>query len=910
MVMKRIILWAWIGLILVAAVLPIGPASVNNQAHAANPTATWVTASEIQLTNIPFNGDGLYVTTETNLSKYGDGTAHWTRQNAAGCTDYVYVHAPNNDITQPGATAFLQQVTKDQFNTTCHNGSKFTITPIGSPNLAAINFVWVDSGTIASAPGDKTYSVSQSASGSRFQIFLQTNDTGQCKDFITIASGLPITLTYASDQPIKNAGGNNMGNTSNSNPYAFYSVSNVNIQYANTKNPTSGCYQTTGTIQIGHNVNATLPPGSGTGPGGSANGGPAYICNVPYISWIVCPLITIGYDVIKWLDGAVEGLLVTPDLSSSQPVWNVMKDFANVLFVLVFLFIIFGNLFSFQVDSYTVKKMLPRLIAAAILVQFSFFLGLIAVDLSNVIGHGILTLIQNVGPNQNQTGYQIAGGIISGLGVLGVVGTGVAIAVTQPEIIVGIALTGLFLIGAAIISIFGVFFTLTFRLILIQLALILSPIALVAWILPNTNRVFKFWYQNLLKALIMYPLVTLLIRAAMLFNQIGDATTGNFATHLAATIAPIVAFFMIPATFKMAGGFMSAVSGAVLARTSAASKRARTGPAATNAKNSLKRQGALLAGNPESGKALRMLGNVTSGQIGFGKASRYKRAGAYTTALAEEGKFVEEDLRKKGIASNNAELKDFYYNKDGKGAKTEAERVAALRLLGENGGLEELSSIYHQFVKDNGGVTESSGWSKSARETWERGTANSRADMAKALPYAARPDGDDSILKLNAEQWVSMKGAGGADYQYVDAQGQTVTTNHIQNALVRSAERLKAAEADKVTYAANPASAEYQGAVAAHQKEVDNQRRLVSTIVSVGQSTDRRGRNDVRNTRAFKSLVEQRADLFAPEVLESAQQTATYLDSNGQYTQAIPGDFAPGAAAPAPETLLEPVEEE
>ena len=66
---------------------------------------------------------------------------------------------------------------------------------------------------------------------------------------------------------------------------------------------------------------------------------------------------------------------------------NVL-NFANSLFIIVFLVIIFANLirdFTF-LDNYNVKSTLPRFIAAVILAQFGYFIVAIAIDFGNILG--------------------------------------------------------------------------------------------------------------------------------------------------------------------------------------------------------------------------------------------------------------------------------------------------------------------------------------------------------------------------------------------------------------------------------------------------------------------------------------------------------------------------------------------
>jgi type IV secretory pathway VirB6-like protein len=54
----------------------------------------------------------------------------------------------------------------------------------------------------------------------------------------------------------------------------------------------------------------------------------------------------------------------------------------------------------------------------------------------------------------------------------------------------------------------------------IVLLVILSPVAILFYMLPNTESYFKKWRQTLLKLLIMYPMIVLLFASGKIFGII------------------------------------------------------------------------------------------------------------------------------------------------------------------------------------------------------------------------------------------------------------------------------------------------------------------------------------------------------------------------------------------------------
>lgn len=288
------------------------------------------------------------------------------------------------------------------------------------------------------------------------------------------------------------------------------------------------------------------------------------------LSFIVCPFIQVADDFYtKQVEPIVLDLLKngtldpsSKNIANAKLVHDQFKNLTNVLFVIIFLVIIFSTTLSIGIDNYNVKKMLPRLVAAVILVQFSWILMQLAFDISNLLAAGISALpIFNIpisGGHIPASSYIVAGGISLLFGSIGLAA--------------GLLIPFLLVLLALIIGILGVFLTLIIRQYIIIVLVVLAPLAFVAWVLPNTENIFKTWSKMLIRLLLMYPLIVLIFSMAGLFSKIQPAST-NGLTGITAAIVPIIAFYMVPWTFKWAGGAMAAVGGFVTARASGLSRK-------------------------------------------------------------------------------------------------------------------------------------------------------------------------------------------------------------------------------------------------------------------------------------------------------------------------------------------------
>jgi hypothetical protein len=297
------------------------------------------------------------------------------------------------------------------------------------------------------------------------------------------------------------------------------------------------------------------------------------------LSWLVCNIISAFRDFMEFATSILESLLsVSPlertndqgDKSFIYETWSNVRNIANIFLIPVFIFLIYAQATSFNIDTYTIKKMLPRLVAAVIFIQASFFLVAIAVDITNVLGKGIEGLVLapiQESALQDSTALDFSGGGETSVIVAGSAFLTYFAATGGLATIAGGAVAFFLVMLPAIIAIIATFLTLILRLIIIVLLTILSPIAFLLWVLPNTEKWFKQWLDMLLKALMMYPLIMLLLASGTLvaviatnFAQGGVESAVGALIGFVAVMAPL---FVIPFTYKLAGGAVSAIGGTV-----------------------------------------------------------------------------------------------------------------------------------------------------------------------------------------------------------------------------------------------------------------------------------------------------------------------------------------------------------
>ncbi len=277
-------------------------------------------------------------------------------------------------------------------------------------------------------------------------------------------------------------------------------------------------------------------------------------------SWLIC-------DGMNLLASAIERLLrdVIAPLMRTEPlvasptdplfmIWGTLRDVANVAFVLIFMLTIFGT--AIGLDNYTIKKMLPKIIAAAVLIQFSWWIAGLIIDVGNVLGLGLRNIFEGVFEAAKLSGA--SGLSFEGFGQkAALVGAFTAGAMVASLGLAAISASGI--IGAILILLV-VFGVLILRKIVILLLVVLAPIAFVLWVLPNTEKFFKDWYQLFLKLVLMFPLIVLLFMMGRLFSYVAGNISGPNSAfiplyQLAGFVLPLA---LIPWTFGTAGKMFGA----------------------------------------------------------------------------------------------------------------------------------------------------------------------------------------------------------------------------------------------------------------------------------------------------------------------------------------------------------------
>ena len=293
-------------------------------------------------------------------------------------------------------------------------------------------------------------------------------------------------------------------------------------------------------------------------------------CDVQGIGWFICPVSNWLADGIDFMYSALQEFLKTKPLETTNQnsgiylAWVIMRNISNVAFIVAFLVIVYSQLTSVGISNYGVKKMIPRLVIAAVLVNLSFTICAILLDLSNIAGYafqdafmGIKNTISTVGENTSTwTWSEVISTALSN----GALAIGAITFTTEllPMLVPAATLAGLTLLLILLIM--------AARQALIIILIIISPLAFVCYLLPGTEKWFKKWRDSFLTMLVFFPAFSVVFGGAQLAGIliIQNASGPNGAImHVLGMLVQIIPLAITPLIMKFSGGVLGKFAGIV-----------------------------------------------------------------------------------------------------------------------------------------------------------------------------------------------------------------------------------------------------------------------------------------------------------------------------------------------------------
>ncbi len=302
-------------------------------------------------------------------------------------------------------------------------------------------------------------------------------------------------------------------------------------------------------------------------------------CVVEGIGWIVCPVTKFLASGLDWVFKIVSGFLEIRQVSSDQNTalyraWTYMRSFANVAFVIAFLIIISSQVTNYGISNYGIKKLLPRLIIAAILVNLSYYICALLVDVSNILGYSFQDIFISMRNNlvgaegnnwdvisaESVTGFVLSGGAVAAATGIGIAGGVIALSTYG---LVGSIFLLVPSIMVCVLAVLVALVVMASRQALVTILIVLAPLAFVAYLLPNTEKWFEKWKSTLTTMLILFPAFSIIFGGSQLAAAVIIQNADSINLIILGMLVQVAPLFITPLLIKFSGSLLGKVAGFV-----------------------------------------------------------------------------------------------------------------------------------------------------------------------------------------------------------------------------------------------------------------------------------------------------------------------------------------------------------
>ncbi|MBR3319222.1 MFS transporter [Candidatus Saccharibacteria bacterium] len=292
------------------------------------------------------------------------------------------------------------------------------------------------------------------------------------------------------------------------------------------------------------------------------------------LGWLVCPTTGFLARITDGLYDIIQQMLVVKPLTSDSDspfhqIWSIFRDITNVVFAIFFLVIIFSQVSGLGISNYGIKKLLPKIIISAILINLSYIICAALVDVSNIVGASLKGLFSSVEEGITATGIianategtqidfsnivsgLIGGGLIAGLAIGASGGLGAIFISLLPVLL------------AAVFAVAIAYITIAARQAFVYLLIMVSPLAFVCNLLPNTEKWFATWKKSLYQMLFFYPMFAALFGACSLVGWTIIAAAEDtlvLIMGIAVKVVPLIACWSL---LKMSGTLPGQINSAL-----------------------------------------------------------------------------------------------------------------------------------------------------------------------------------------------------------------------------------------------------------------------------------------------------------------------------------------------------------
>ncbi len=239
---------------------------------------------------------------------------------------------------------------------------------------------------------------------------------------------------------------------------------------------------------------------------------------VGFIAFMMGVIVSFLGKVILLLINVLLGFLTYNGFADAPPVvigWRMVRDLANMFFIVILILASYGTILGWRTNELHVKNILPKVLMAAVLVNFSKTIVALLIDASQVVMLTFVNAFASIGAGNFTNALHLplitssnAAGqfqrLVANAGTVAATGTQNVVAAGAGQVILDVIISSALQIFLLVVAIGVMLMMVVFvvgRIVGLWMLLIFSPIPFLASALPGSmknvlgSQVGKYWSQ-------------------------------------------------------------------------------------------------------------------------------------------------------------------------------------------------------------------------------------------------------------------------------------------------------------------------------------------------------------------------------------------------------------------------------
>jgi hypothetical protein len=267
-------------------------------------------------------------------------------------------------------------------------------------------------------------------------------------------------------------------------------------------------------------------------------------------NWVLYAICSALAWVLGWVGSAIDKVIdYTKGMGGEEEIltglkttWVILRDTFNIFFIFILLYISIQQIW--KGSSANAKKMLSSVVISALLINFSFMITSVVIDVGNIFTAAIYDKGETLRPLTNPTNstkVTVTSEIMNSLKIQSLEGitkpkgsNGAVLAQTS----IGLSVLLIFkiiLISVALWAFCQMLVLLVARTVALFMLLALSPVGFIGNVIPMMGEHAKKWRDTLASQVLVGPVFAFLLTVVLVL--IGQFDFGNVATTLSGTIS-------------------------------------------------------------------------------------------------------------------------------------------------------------------------------------------------------------------------------------------------------------------------------------------------------------------------------------------------------------------------------------